>query len=298
MSTEATAIAADVAEAKRFLDLLDAAPQARFTFQTFDDSGEKREGLTRVLHGTFDQHAAKLDRLNERGAGIFVTVNKTDLLGRAARNVIEVRALFIDLDHDGRNALKRVAKILCNTAKPSIVVASSPDRFHVYWLIDECPLVAFREAQKQLSTLFASDPSINDLPRVMRLPGFMHTKNPHDRRVVRLVLPTACTFTTPHYEFRHLCTALGFAQSAQPLAVDGSARDVNLQYGVPVTKSPETPGEIERVRSMLSAIPIDQWDDRQLWFQIGAALHWTEWTCAGALWDEYSKQSKKFDEAD
>ena len=50
------------------------------------------------MHGPFDRVAAKLDTLQASGAGAFVTVNETDFKGREARNIVRIRALFLDLD--------------------------------------------------------------------------------------------------------------------------------------------------------------------------------------------------------
>jgi hypothetical protein len=41
--------------------------------------------LTKVLHGTLAEHWDELVKINNRGAGIYVTINETDGLGRAAR---------------------------------------------------------------------------------------------------------------------------------------------------------------------------------------------------------------------
>src|SRR5688572_7844641 len=87
-------------EARRFLQLLDPSGSA-FTFQTFPDKDDpsSRAALTRVLHGTFDQHADALVVLNSHGAGIFVMVNEGDgeihsgsRTCRTAKNVVRVRA--------------------------------------------------------------------------------------------------------------------------------------------------------------------------------------------------------------
>ena len=69
----------DVAEA--FLDVL--APSGTFTFQTFADKNgvdnQTKKNLTRQFHGTFAECRDKLADLNRRGAGVFVTINETDL---------------------------------------------------------------------------------------------------------------------------------------------------------------------------------------------------------------------------
>ena len=57
-----------------------------------------------------------------------------------------------------------------------MVVSSSPDRWHAYWLISDCPLETFGPTQQRLAAMFNGDPSVSDLPRVMRLPGFYHLK--------------------------------------------------------------------------------------------------------------------------
>ena len=39
-----------------------------------------------------------------------------------------------------------------------------------------CPLDEFKERQVLLAEMFDGDPKVCDLPRVMRLPGFLHQK--------------------------------------------------------------------------------------------------------------------------
>lgn len=169
----------DFATAARFLQALD--PEGIFTFQTFGDSlkGQEGQGLVRTFHGTFAEHKAELARLNEAGAGIFVTVNKTDGQGRKKENIVGIRAVFLDLD--GAPLPEEWA------IEPHLIVETSPDRFHAYWLVSEgFPLDQFEGVQKAIAARFNGDPSVHDLPRVMRLPGFIHQKKePFQSRVVR-----------------------------------------------------------------------------------------------------------------
>jgi len=161
--------AVDLQMAQRFLDML--APDGTFTFQTFDDRKPVRQNLAHIRHGSFEQQADELTDLNQEGAGVFVTVNETDGRGRAATNIIRVRATFVDLDG------APLEPVLTHTIPPSIVVESSPERWHAYWLTDDCPLPDFKVAQKRLASEFAGDPAVCDLSRVMRLPGFLHRKS-------------------------------------------------------------------------------------------------------------------------
>jgi hypothetical protein len=153
-----------------------APPGAPHCFQTFDDSLRKNPGLARTLHGSLDSLYQQLAALNERGAGVFFTVNEVRPgMPRRAENVTKVRAFFADNDKPARRHLveAEIAKRGCN---PSIVVESSPGKTHYYWLTDDCPLTSFTIIQKGLVAALGTDPSVCDLPRVMRLPGFWHRK--------------------------------------------------------------------------------------------------------------------------
>ena len=160
----------DLLLAQTYLDTLEA--EGEFTFQTFpDDNRSRASHLTRVLHGKLKHHAKQLSKLNQQGAGIFVTVNKTDLLGRSKNNVTGVRAVFVDLDG---SPLK---PIITHTFEPHMIIESSKDRWHAFWLVDKnfC-LTDFSDYQERLAKKFDGDHQVKDLPRVMRLPGFYHNK--------------------------------------------------------------------------------------------------------------------------
>lgn len=160
---------ADLSEAHRFLKRLDP-DAATWTFQTFDDNADRKDRrLARVMHGTLEQHGAELTRLQSQGAGIYVTVNETDGKGRTAKNVTRARAVFVDLDGAPLEPVKE-------WLPPHIITSTSPGRYHVFWRVEGLPLDTFTRAQKALIQRFHADPSVHDLPRVMRLPGFHHQK--------------------------------------------------------------------------------------------------------------------------
>lgn len=170
--------APDLAEAARFIALLTGDVNAIVTFQTFDDSSAKSGSLARVFHGTLDEHGEKLMALNNAGAGVFVMVNEGDGVihekkrtCRTEASVVRVRALFVDLDGAPLEPLQNAA------AQPDIIVESSPGRYHGYWLGVECPLASFKSVQIHLARKFKGDESVCDIPRVMRVPGFVHQKS-------------------------------------------------------------------------------------------------------------------------
>lgn len=168
----------DLRQARRFLKIL-AGPKP-VTFQTFSDrdnlKAKRPDGTiydpnARIRHGTLATKAdiALLEHLNAKGAGVYVMVNAGDGKGRAAKNVQQIRALFVDSDGAPFPDPLRL--------QPHLVVRSSPGRWHLYWKAERISLADFSTLQEALAEHYGTDMSIKDLPRVMRLPGFYHHKS-------------------------------------------------------------------------------------------------------------------------
>lgn len=163
--------------AKRHLTLLDDGREGgTFCVQTFDDNAQRKDGrLARTLHGKYDDLADLLTRLNQFGAGIYVTVNEVpNGKARTGNNVIRVRAQFADLDG------APIEPVLSCKPCPHFIVESSRGKFHAYWRVDGVPLDEFSTLQRKLAARFGSDPVVHDLPRVLRLAGFWHQKVSRD----------------------------------------------------------------------------------------------------------------------
>jgi hypothetical protein len=140
------------------------------TIQTFDDKGHDRS-LANIFYFPGEMSALmqkELEKLNKRGAGIFFCVNEADGAGRKVANVTRTRAAFADLDG--------VSIDVALPYKPTLIVESSPGKYHCYWITTDLPIAAFTELQKNIARIFGSDPKVSDLPRVMRVPGFYHLK--------------------------------------------------------------------------------------------------------------------------
>jgi hypothetical protein len=180
----------DRTEAERFLKALDPSPNARWCFQTFTDDKQKKKAraeenklrkqrgepplkdpLAAWRYGTLAEHFDWLVKQNARGAGIYVTVNETDGNGRKGTNIKRIRALFADLDGAPIEPVNNAE------LKSQITMESSPDRYQAYWCFSgRIPLKVFEPLQREIAARFKGDPSVHDLPRVMRLPGFVHRK--------------------------------------------------------------------------------------------------------------------------
>jgi hypothetical protein len=159
--------------AQIFLEALTDHPGAVVTWQTYSDRKPDpkpagwRDPLAKILHGRLNEHVDELHRLNDLGAGIFVAVNQTDLLGRKAKNVVALRAGFADNDSGTVLGLAADASFWTRTAR-----GDNP-----FWRLRPGELVTrFRELQVRIAAFYRTDPSVKDAARVMRVPGFIHRK--------------------------------------------------------------------------------------------------------------------------
>ena len=141
------------------------------SFQSLNDRKDRRSNGVYTpnyqLHGSLEQHIDVLEELNKCSKGIFFTVCQTDLKGRKTKNITKIRAVFIDMDG---------GELPVFDLQPHFIVNTSPGRLHCYWLVYDMPLHYFTYFQFALAEKFNSDPSVKDLPRIMRLPGFFHHK--------------------------------------------------------------------------------------------------------------------------
>lgn len=157
----------DFTEAQRFLSLLDEEAE-RFTFQTFDDDGERDDpSLTRKpMHGTLEAVWSELAALNRRGAGVFVCVNETDFEGRKLANIKRVRCVWQEDDGAGKPL----------PLEPQIVVSTSPGKHHRYLLVDGLSIDQHAGVMERVTQTYGNDANVKDAARVLRLPGFYNCK--------------------------------------------------------------------------------------------------------------------------
>ena len=249
--------------ADQFLTAIDPSTKA-FTFQTFDDNKDRQaKDLARVMNGSLDQHWETLCKLSSDGAGVFVTINQTDLKGRKASNITKVRSLWVDTDGADHSPI-------IEYFKPHLVIESSPGNFHDYHLVKNCPMDQFRDAQKQLIKIFKTDAGIHDLPRVMRLPGFPHQKVDAAKQLdgtpfmVNIVEDTSFFGPT---NWNYLETIINDIPDTSAEGLPSNEPYCLLNpLEIDLTNEP-SPAE---VREILSYIPAD---DYKLWLDILMGLH-------------------------
>lgn len=130
-----------------------------------------------ILRGSFSDLYPTLLDYNTKGYGVFYNVNVMDGRGFTLENVHHIRTHVVDLDNTlTSNAM--LERALNAEPKPHFVVNTSPNKYHVYWLVE--PYQGneyFSNIQRKLKQLYDGDKSIIDPTRVLRVPGFNHLKS-------------------------------------------------------------------------------------------------------------------------
>lgn len=214
--------APDLHEAARFLSLLDESADG-FHFRVFDDDEARKDPKrARKLTGELDRLGGILARANEDRCGVFVVVNDG---GQDASSIKRVRAVFADLDG------APLEPVLACGLEPHVIVESSPGKWHVYWLVDGLPLEQFTGVQRRIAAEFSSDPSVNDLPRVMRVPGFAHCKG--DPFVARIIHESgALPYDADTITRRFPATAAESAASSNATPALGTVVEINRHASI------------------------------------------------------------------
>jgi hypothetical protein len=129
--------------------------------------------------------ADSLKRENNEGQGLFVSANpRTARGGTKAEDVSKARCVFADFDNI---AIDDVLSRIETAGLPSpTCVTWSGHGVHTYWKLKEhlTDLEGWKLLQRRLAATLSSDSSVNDAPRVMRLPGFVNHKAPACRSFI------------------------------------------------------------------------------------------------------------------
>ncbi|MGD9841748.1 MAG: DUF5906 domain-containing protein [Steroidobacteraceae bacterium] len=182
-----TSPAVDLNEAEHFLSAFGPADQVH-CFAWLPEDKQSSYTPPGDQCASFAVLSKLLLEKNSSGAGIFFTPN--ECIGkRTTENVSKVRALFVDLDGAPIEPLRE------SRLQPHVIIESSRGRYHAYWRVDGITLGEFKKLQKQLANAFDGDTKVCDLPRIMRLPGFLHQKSESFK--TRLVSMADGTYSAP-----------------------------------------------------------------------------------------------------
>lgn len=257
----------DLEQAREFLAALDEGAE-HFCFRVI-----RRDGVARNFNGPLEQLAPILERENAAGAGVYVVVNEG---GQDGASIRRVRAVFADNDTPG----EPLAKVMGCGLEPHLAVETSPGKWHAYWFVDDLPLEQFSGVQLAIAQVFDTDANVHDLPRVMRLPGFLHTKGePHPVRI------THNAGTLPYKAGAVLERFPPVEAATRAPATPSVAADALETV---------TPEQVTELRSALASMRAD---DRAVWVDNGQRLKKLGEVGRG-LWLEWSQTSDKYDPVD
>jgi hypothetical protein len=295
--------------AREFLTALD--PNAtRFTFQFISDAGG---GRSEIFHGSLDELWPKVEASNnlQHQYGVFVTPNETDFKGRKEKNIVRARALFVDAD--GPEQVEHCESALAASAVAASAIVRTGRGAHYYFFAD-VPRYAFSDFQQVLIDKLGTDRSIKDLPRVMRLPGTLHVKDPSRPRLVTLEPPAG---PRPRYSPDALVAALGASSlprlsspsPASPASdlTDFSRIDAAVQQlfkNATERLSDGLEADVDEIRSAALAIPPSVLATEHDWVRIArgiareAAIYSVSQEKLYAILDEVSRRAPGYDEED
>ena len=139
----------------------------------------------RHYHGGYKESTKELRNINIKEKwGVFFAVNLLDRTldpinpnnnrprHRTKKMVTHARAIFMDADDP------QAAPLDDFPLRPSIIIESSPKKYHYYWLIEGMTddLKTWEKVQTGLINKYNGDHRAKDLARVLRLPGYYHNK--------------------------------------------------------------------------------------------------------------------------
>ena len=211
---------------------------------------------------------------------------------RKKETCFQFTAIFGDIDDKNHTLIERatVLEMLDDCACPPSGVIDSGHGVQPYWLFTTPSTDAARVEilKRKLHRLIASD-AVHDAPRVMRLPGTHNSKEGDWLEVIAVRW---------HPERRYTINQLEAWLNTEQIIIPAKeeAKPKNNERDRKPSGSSHSAADIEEVRDALRYISPEK---REIWRDIGMALHAEFGDQGRALWDEWSATCKdKYDEAD
>ena len=121
--------------------------------------------------------------------GLFFLVNESNHpIKRTLSNITRCRAIWVEDDKTGSKRKNKDWPI-----PPNIIVNSSPNKYHYYWLTDTTNTDEHQRVMQMLVNDYNCDPNARDISRIMRIPGTYHLKK--DKFMVSAEYPVESPYT-------------------------------------------------------------------------------------------------------
>lgn len=238
-----------------------------FRINGYHDSDKNKP--PREIIGALEKIILQVASWNKDGYGIFNPIQEIPVNEpRQAKYVTKINTFVLDFDGgDYKKALKDFEKA---GIPANMTVQTSLGKFHVYILVDECPLESYTPMQKFLARKWGGDPAVCDLPRVMRLPSPFHRKDPKNPFKVKFVGDV----NPVRYPFDKIVKAVGFdadskektnSNLTQDKLNQEKAMDFFAEKNAPIGKT------IPEIKEMLDQLDPDM--KRPDWLKVLMAVH-------------------------
>lgn len=142
--------------------------------------------------GAFRVKKEELSMYNELGYGCHWSPNK--FKGRwIAENLEEIRFWLCDIDDGTKEEMMYSIKAL--PVKPTIIVETKKG-YHCYWKVEGMATVEnYKAIQAGLIKQLNGDPACKDVTRMLRMPAYLHQKNPDEPFMVKVIENNGRTHT-------------------------------------------------------------------------------------------------------
>jgi RepB DNA-primase from phage plasmid len=172
---------------------------------------------------------------NDRdGCDVYVGMNalKATAFTRTKHDILAIRHLYADLDHDGSASLAAIEKSAL-VPPPNYVLHTSPDKYQVVWRVEGMELAQAESLLHAMAREFDGDQAATDAARVLRVPGFMNKKYDQDflvtarRNTDRIYQPRDFRLRTESIDsgYRQLGRSPLKRNRSEPRAISQSERD-------------------------------------------------------------------------
>jgi hypothetical protein len=141
------------------------------------DFAETIQRITSAQKASSPEFQAWLRYKNANGSDIYIGMNplRQDSSTRTKEDIASIRHVYLDLDHEGPEALHSLENS-SEVPKPNFVLTSSPGKFQVVWKVEGMNLDGAEVLLHAMAREFGGDPAATDATRVLRLPGFANKK--------------------------------------------------------------------------------------------------------------------------
>jgi hypothetical protein len=172
---------------------------------------------------------------NEKdGCDVYIGMNalKPNAHTRTKDDILAIRHLYVDLDHDGSTSLAAIETSNL-VPPPSYALNTSPDKYQVIWKVEEVTQGQAESLLHAIARQFDGDHAATDSARVLRVPGFLNKKYEQDF-VVAIQSQTESTFHLRDFklrsepvdsEYRRPYSSARRTQTSEPRPISQSERD-------------------------------------------------------------------------